>query len=119
MGTNYYVAKDKCKCCNRFEKEYHIGKSSIGWVFCFQGQWNKLTSWKNWKEFLKDQMIVNEYGEEIPYDEFVLLIENHKKPDGKLKQHNDYCRNNPPVGFDFDEHWDDDEGYPFAAHEFS
>jgi len=58
MGTNYYVIKDKCECCKRSTREYHIGKSSGGWAFSFQGYpWNKLTSWKAWKEFLKDQAI--------------------------------------------------------------
>ena len=64
MGTNYYVAKNRCECCNRYDEEYHIGKSSMGWAFSFQGYpWNKLTSWKQWKMFLKDQLINNSYRE--------------------------------------------------------
>ena len=37
MGTNYYVAKNLCECCNRYDEEYHIGKASYGWAFSFQG----------------------------------------------------------------------------------
>ena len=60
MGTNYYVAENTCECCNRYDETYHIGKSSFGWTFCFQGyeEYN-LISWKSWKDFLKDKTIKN------------------------------------------------------------
>ena len=56
MGTNYYVAKNLCECCNRYDEEYHIGKASYGWAFSFQGyRAERLVSWRAWKEFLKDK----------------------------------------------------------------
>ena len=33
MGTNYYLHKDVCLCCNRAAEIAHIGKSSGGWCF--------------------------------------------------------------------------------------
>jgi hypothetical protein len=37
MGTNYYVVENACECCNRYDETLHIGKSSCGWAFTFQG----------------------------------------------------------------------------------
>ena len=113
MGTNYYVAKNLCECCNRYDEEYHIGKSSGGWSFTFQGYPAvRLTSWKAWKEFLKDQTIVNEYGEHVSYDWFVYMVESYKAPGYKDEggrvnlQHNEECKKESW----FDEcYWDDPE----------
>lgn len=124
MGTNYYVIKDKCECCKRSEREYHIGKASFGWAFSFQGYpWNHLTSWKAWKEFLKDQSIENEYGDPVPYADFVAMVESYKAPgfcneNGRVNlQHNDEGKKkgwfNPKTD------WDDEDGYSFTTNEFS
>ena len=81
MGTNYYVAKNFCECCDRYDKEYHIGKSSSGWSFSFHGYHaERLVSWQAWKEFLKDKIIMDEYSERIDYDWFVQYIEGPKSP---------------------------------------
>ena len=124
MGTNYYVIKNECKCCNRYDNEYHIGKESGGWAFSFQGYpWNNLTSWQEWKSFLKDQHIKNEYGETIPYDEFVKMVETYLRPGYKNKngrvnlQHNVEGRNKG--WFNPERDWDDPEGYSFTTVEFS
>lgn len=124
MGTNYYVAKNICEHCKRHDEEYHIGKSSVGWAFSFQGyRWNKLVSWKAWKEFLKDQTIVNEYGEVVPYSTFVAMVETHKSPNyvhengRKNLIHNASGR---AQGWYNPEHdWDDEDGYSFTDREFS
>lgn len=125
MGTNYYVIKNKCECCKRYDQEYHIGKASGGWAFSFQGYtWNKLTSWKDWKEFLKDQQIVDEYGEEISYNEFVEMVETFKSPTyvnsrtGKqnLSQFEESKKNGY---FDIERDWIDEQGYSFTTVEFS
>ena len=124
MGTNYYVIKDKCECCKRSTREYHIGKSSFGWAFSFQGYpWNKLTSWKAWKEFLKDQTIEDEYGDPVSYEDFVKMVESYKAPGfrsetGRVNlQHNDEAKKagwfNPSTD------WDDEDGYSFTTREFS
>lgn len=124
MGTNYYVTKDKCECCKRSTREYHIGKSSGGWAFSFQGYpWNKLTSWKAWKEFLKGETIEDEYGDPVPYDEFVKMVESYKAPGfcndaGRVNlQHNDEGRKQGFFDPKYD--WDDEDGYSFTTREFS
>lgn len=126
MGTNYYVAKNACECCNRYDEEYHIGKSSMGWSFTFQGYpWNKLTSWKQWKEFLKDQDIRDEYGERIDYDWFVNMVETYKSPgfvreDGCVNlQHNEQGKKDARPWFNPEYDWDDEDGYSFSKREFS
>jgi hypothetical protein len=124
MGTNYYVIKDKCECCKRSTREYHIGKSSGGWAFSFQGYpWNKLTSWKAWKSFLADQAIEDEYGEPVPYFDFVSMVESYKAPgfrgdSGRVNlQQNDESRKQGWFNPTYD--WDDEDGYSFTRREFS
>lgn len=114
MGTNYYVVKNKCECCNRHDS-YHIGKNSYGWRFSFRGYaWDNLLSWKQWKEFLITQEIQNEYGEVVPYEEFVKIVEGHTPSD---LDHNTSARANGWFRPDHD--WNDDEGYSFTTTEFS
>lgn len=126
MGTNYYVTKNKCECCKRYDEEYHIGKSSHGWAFTFQGYpWIKLDSWKQWREFLKDQEITDEYGEKISYEDFCAMVETYKspgyvRPDGhKNMSHNEQGKvgSRPYYRPDYD--WDDEDGYSFTVTEFS
>jgi hypothetical protein len=71
MGTNYYLAENRCDHCNRFDHIMHIGKSSMGWAFNFQGyrhSYKPVLSWADWKEYLKDRLIVDEYGTFVHYD---------------------------------------------------
>ena len=125
MGTNYYVAKNRCECCNRYDEEYHIGKSSYGWAFSFQGyKAERLVSWKAWKEFLKNQTIMNEYGDSISYEEFVEMIETWGSPTHVRESdgHKNLCHNDEgrKQGYFNPEHdWDDEDGYSFCAREFS
>lgn len=126
MGTNYYVAKNLCECCNRYDEEYHIGKASYGWTFSFQGyRAERLVSWRAWKEFLKDKVIVDEYGERTNYDWFVNYIEGNKSPgyvreDGhKNLQHNEQGKIDKRPWFNPENDWDDEDGYAFCAREFS
>lgn len=126
MGTNYYVAKNLCECCNRYDEEYHIGKASYGWAFSFQGyRAERLVSWRAWKEFLKDKIIIDEYGERTNYDWFVNYIEENKSPgyvreDGhKNLQHNEQGKIDKRPWFNPEHDWDDEDGYAFCAREFS
>ena len=126
MGTNYYVAKNLCECCNRYDEEYHIGKASYGWTFSFQGyRAERLVSWRAWKEFLKEKIIVDEYGERTNYDWFVNYIEGNKSPgyvreDGhKNLQHNEQGKIDKRPWFNPENDWDDEDGYAFCAREFS
>ena len=126
MGTNYYVASNLCKCCNRYDKEYHIGKSSMGWAFSFRGyRASLLVSWGAWKEFLKDKTIVDEYGSTIDYDDFVNMIETYKSP-GYINangmqnlQHNTQGKIDTRPWFNIEYDWDDEDGYAFCSREFS
>ena len=131
MGTNYYVAKNLCECCNRYDEEYHIGKSSYGWAFTFQGYpAERITSWKAWKEFLKNRIIMDEYGERQGYDAFVQMVETYKAPgyvreDGhKNLTHNEQGKKGDmhprqQAWFNPDYDWDDESGYSFTSREFS
>jgi len=126
VGTNYYVAKNLCECCNRYDEEYHIGKSSYGWAFSFQGyRIERLVSWRAWKEFLKDKVIMDEYGERKDYDWFVHMIETYKAPgyvreDGhKNLQHNEQGKIDKRPWFNPEYDWDDEDGYAFCSREFS
>ena len=124
MGTNYYVIKNKCEHCKRSDEEYHIGKSSYGWAFSFQGYpWMKLTSWKQWKEFLKTQQIQDEYGEPISYEDFVTMVEGYKAP-GFVREdgHKNFVHNEEgrrKGWFNPERDWDDEDGYSFTTVEFS
>lgn len=129
MGTNYYVASNHCECCHRYDEEYHIGKSSGGWAFSFHGyRAERLVSWKQWKEFLKDKIIMDEYHKRIDYDWFVQYIEGQKSPDfvngsGRKNQiHNDEARIPSKHGYTWfnpNYDWDDEDGYSFSEREFS
>ena len=126
MGTNYYVAKNLCECCDRYDEEYHIGKSSHGWAFSFQGyRAERLVSWRAWKEFLKDKIIMDEYGERKDYAWFVELIETYKSPnyvheDGRQNlQHNKQGKIDSRPWFNPEYDWDDEDGYAFCSREFS
>jgi hypothetical protein len=127
MGTNYYVAKNLCECCDRYDREYHIGKSSMGWAFTFQGyKYDNLTTWKLWKEYLKDQIIKDEYGDTISYEEFVEMVETYKSPNyinsqnnRKNLSHNIQGKIDSRPWFNPEYDWDDEDGYSFTSLEFS
>jgi len=118
MGTNYYQRTDICKCCNRYE-ERHIGKSSCGWKFSFQGYIEnednpKIQSFEDWKKELQaDGKIFDEYGTEFPFEEFVSIVENREV---EALNHFDWCSKE---GYDMSRDWKDDKGFSFSSSEFS
>lgn len=94
----------------------HIGKSSLGWKFLFHGyqdyelEWNKphinINSLEDWKSFLsntEEYGILNEYDEEISYENFFKMVEEKQKEENKDNFCN-CCNVN---------------GYRFAFHDFS
>ena len=97
MGTNYYAVRNRPS----IEEPIHIGKSSIGWLFCFQTQnnqwsdipvvWNTFEQVKDWlKKYTvdqKDYVIINEYDEIVSYSDFIELVNQ--------KQADEHCRANP------------------------
>jgi hypothetical protein len=129
MGTNYYHRTNICNHCNRYE-EKHIGKSSAGWQFSFQGykeDISRIMSFEDWKRELQTKgvigVICNEYGEEISFEDFVKMVED--KQTGKFnnkpnRNRYDYCLENRNVyGYDMSREWKDKEGYSFTFAEFS
>ena len=120
MGTNYYTTQKHCEHCKRYDTDLHIGKASYGWCFSFRGYPHmRLTSWSAWKEYLKDKIIINEYGDNVSYEAFVTLIELRKAPNspGSVRHHNTEGKEKGWFNPEYD--WDDDQGYPFGSREFS
>lgn len=75
MGTNYYHFPDQVKATTPVEVGLHIGKNSAGWVFNFQAyETPQLKTVDDYRKFLKDGVIYNEYDEEIPYEEFWKIV---------------------------------------------
>lgn len=126
MGTNYYQRTDICDRCNRY-KEKHIGKSSAGWEFSFQGYDDgrvmpRIKSFMDWKRELQaDSKIFTEYGEEISFEDFVKFVESKKGGTfGPNKipnlNHFDHCEKE---GYHMTNDWKDKEGYSFTSSDFS
>jgi len=116
MSTNYYLKYNICECCNRFDK-IHIGKSSAGWQFVFRGHGEDfmpvLQTYDQWMDFIENQLyeetakIVNEYGKEIEYQEFINMVKE-KQENPKNKVHNFTAYN-----------YIDVRGYNFCSTQFS
>lgn len=78
MGTNYYLLRDKCKCCGRAEK-LHIGKSSGGWCFGLHVKDPNTdedlpANLMEWEELFKNNDIMDEYGKSITKEEMMEII---------------------------------------------
>ena len=79
MGTNYYVKDGQgCDYCGGTGKQdIHIGKSSAGWKFAFEGTDIKCP--KRWFAFLENKVIWNEYGDKVGLEEFKDIVHGHRK----------------------------------------
>jgi len=121
MGTNYYQRTDICESCGRY-KEKHIGKSSVGWQFCFRGYDGEeqplISSFEDWKKELEvDGKIFDEYGRELTFKEFIELVESMKTA---LSNHYDHCMKEAKNrSYDMSRNWKDNEGFSFMGYEFS
>ena len=124
MGTNYFHRTNICESCNRY-KEVHIGKSSGGWEFSFQGYIDtehlpRIKSFEDWKKELQTgNKIFDEYGREYSYEEFVKLVEDKKggKFNGKPNlNHFDSCTE---AGYNMERDWKDEQGHSFTSADFS
>lgn len=118
MGTNYYAVKRKPS----ISEPIHIGKSSVGWLFCFQYQnrneygeipcvWRTYNQVKDWlKKYTTGEdspyVIINEYDEIISYDDFIDLVDTKQKDERNKKN---------PDNF---EHCDNVDGYRFVERDF-
>lgn len=114
MGTNYYAVRTR----PTVSEPIHIGKSSSGWRFLFQRQISPPAVWDSYeqvKTWLKentvdkhDYVIIDEYDEIIPYDDFIELVES--------KQSDTDCKYNPE---NFRYGVRNVDGYRFADYFFS
>jgi hypothetical protein len=116
MGTNYYAVKNRPSV----SEPIHIGKSSAGWLFCFQAHndtwekppvvWNTYAQVKAWlyKHTVeeKDFVIMDEYDEIIPYETFVQMVDK--------KQADEHNQSNPD-NFSYSRNVD---GYRFSDGNF-
>jgi len=79
MGTNYYYKEDIDTCCHcgRTSEEVviHIGKSSAGWRWLFNG--TKYKSYQEWMFFLANHKdsIYDEYNRKIDFTEITYLFD--------------------------------------------
>jgi len=125
MGCNYYLRKNECTCCNRYD-EIHIGKLSAGWTFSFRG-YNEydyedngfdkpIKSWEDWKEILKENdNIYDEYGQKISFEDFEKLVESKKE---QSNNHVIYCREKYKDEDYINRLWLDDENNSFNGSSF-
>lgn len=110
MSTNYYaVRKEPCL----YNREIHLGKSSVGWLFLFH-ETDEIHTYPQFVKWLEDNVdtgewvLFNEYNEQITKEELLELIER-KQNDPRIKNNPDnfmyYCKNV--------------NGYRFLSGEFS
>lgn len=94
--------------------EIHIGKTSVGWEFCFQTlDVPEIRSWKAWKAHLQQGVgvIKDEYDRVVPLEALIEIVESRM---GKgLQNHADHFDCNDRTVFK------DEEGYAFNEMEFS
>lgn len=119
MGTNYYTVKNICEHCHRHDRDLHIGKSSAGWTFSFQGyradyHVPKIETYEQWLDMLKEERIFDEYGEEITLAELKEIVEKKRsEPNNHTTyveiHHPDHAKNC----------WLDGQGNSFTGVEFS
>ena len=106
MGTNYYHRTKNCQTCGRCD-EKHIGKSSVGWTFSFQG-YDIIRSYKDWLVVLeKGGLIFDEYGDYLSINEFKTMVE------AKRNAPKNHTKEYPNNG------WLDDRGNSFSDTDFS
>ena len=61
----------------------HLGKRSSGWKFCWNFHKDKYYQDKETLfEFIRSGRVVNEYGEELEVNEFIVMALNWGEPDG-------------------------------------
>lgn len=116
MGTNYYVFDERIAEETSVDSGLHIGKDSAGWVFNFQAYENLRTT-KDYRNLLRGKVIYNEYREEVPYEEFWMIVESSKEEDhfGKPWSYSNLPDDEPRCRW-FNE-WED-EGFMFTEVEF-
>lgn len=119
IGTNFYWFKIKQEENFDHKKGLHIGKRSCGWVFHFQAHNAPfLHSYKDYKEFLKEGYIYDEYDRLISYTDFIKAVEATREiePDGEKPWDFNNCPNSEK--YQLCEEWMN-EGFMFSLGDFS
>lgn len=86
MGTNYYAKRSACSTCGHGEDPWHIGKSSFGWRFHWNGYGHNeghprtVAEWWAYLETNPD-CIEDEYGRPHTLADFRALVESKKALD--------------------------------------
>ena len=63
----------------------HLGKRSSGWKFCWNFHKDKYYCDKeSLLEFIRSGRVVNEYGEELEVNEFIVMALNWEEPNGLI-----------------------------------
>lgn len=103
MGTNYYVVPNRPSIA----EPIHIGKSSMGWMFLFQDVcepyrnvpviWHSYDEVEDWLHQntvdSNDYVIINEYDEIIPFDDFIELVARKQEQFKDNPDNFTHCRN--------------------------
>ena len=127
MGTNYYLEFNVCEHCGKPEEVKHLGKSSMGWTFSFQGFRNEyeqpdIICEADWRKTIGEALtaggrIVDEYGDIIKEEDFWKLVESKRKEE---RNHTTYCRAEPRhQDHGWNTCWLDELGNSFSEGEFS
>jgi len=96
MGTNFYVIKNHCSHCGRYEN-IHLGKSSAGSRFLFHYQVN-MVDIIDVILLTRNNKIENEYEQEISFDDFWGMVQNKQSEKQNESMLNPIIVKN---GFDF------------------
>lgn len=118
MGTNYYVeAQPPCEHCKRPYESKHVGKSSMGWKFLFNG--TEFKTFGEWKKYLleHDGLIKNEYGDNEPAEELINFIVSKSDGMNLAEYYEKYPEHRSPWNANHKE-WEDG-GCRFYDGEFS
>lgn len=112
MGTNYYAVRNKPSIADPI----HIGKSSCGWLFCFQEQDIKWTdfpvSWHSYddvKEWLErhttgdnpTHVIIDEYDRVKTFEEFIDLVDTKQNDPRNLENPENFIYSKNVNGYRF------------------
>ena len=108
MGCNYELRRNICPTCSHSKDTLHIGKSSWGWTFTFQGFDDPhIRSATDWKREMENGEIFDEYGEHITIPAFWRMVES------KRGEKNNHAKQFPGVN------WLDEDGNSFSSGHFS
>lgn len=111
MGTNFYHITNECRNCGRRD-EKHIGKSSKGWTFSFQG-YKCIRSFADWLDVFNvlGGSIFDEFGNQWTIATFEKLVNSKKdEPKSMAKEVEKGVSHF---------YWLDEDDNSFTDHEFS